>query len=190
MPPWARARMTIWCGCWPRMRARVGGGVRTVERARALVAQGAHRVIVGTAAFVRTGSTRHSCGMIVRRSAASADRRARFQARRIVVKGWREATELTAEEVIRRWSLTAAASCALTWIRKGCCRAPISTGSAACALPRARDHGRRRHHHARGSASADGDEHPCRPGHGGLHRPAGSSGATPASASPSANMLP
>ena len=34
---------------------RVGGGVRTVERARALVEQGAHRVIVGTSAFTKTG---------------------------------------------------------------------------------------------------------------------------------------
>ena len=34
---------------------RVGGGVRTVERARALLAQGAHRVIVGTSAFTKTG---------------------------------------------------------------------------------------------------------------------------------------
>ena len=41
-----------------RAQCRVGGGVRTAERARALVDQGAYRVIVGTAAQSngRTGS--------------------------------------------------------------------------------------------------------------------------------------
>src|SRR5690242_1276950 len=34
-----------------RARCRVGGGVRTPARARRLLDQGAHRVIVGTAAF-------------------------------------------------------------------------------------------------------------------------------------------
>ena len=34
-----------------RARCRIGGGVRTPERARRLIEQGAHRVIVGTAAF-------------------------------------------------------------------------------------------------------------------------------------------
>src|SRR5579883_1273484 len=34
-----------------RAKCRVGGGVRTAERARALVGQGAYRIIVGTAAF-------------------------------------------------------------------------------------------------------------------------------------------
>ena len=34
---------------------RVGGGVRTLDRANTLLAQGAHRVIVGTSAFTRGG---------------------------------------------------------------------------------------------------------------------------------------
>src|SRR5882672_7057788 len=34
-----------------RAKCRVGGGVRTPERARRLIDQGAHRVVVGTAAF-------------------------------------------------------------------------------------------------------------------------------------------
>src|SRR5687768_841980 len=38
-----------------RAATRVGGGVRTVDRARALVAQGARKVIVGTAAFLPRG---------------------------------------------------------------------------------------------------------------------------------------
>src|SRR5512142_1415710 len=38
-----------------RAVTRVGGGVRSAERARALLEQGAHRVIVGTAAFTRDG---------------------------------------------------------------------------------------------------------------------------------------
>src|SRR5580704_14347200 len=34
---------------------RVGGGVRTVERAQTLLRQGAYRIIVGTSAFTSTG---------------------------------------------------------------------------------------------------------------------------------------
>src|SRR5215510_8909500 len=38
-----------------RAATRVGGGVRSGERARALVEQGARKVIVGTSAFTGTG---------------------------------------------------------------------------------------------------------------------------------------
>jgi phosphoribosylformimino-5-aminoimidazole carboxamide ribonucleotide (ProFAR) isomerase len=67
-----------------RAVTRVGGGVRTVERARALVACGAHKVIVGTAAF----------------SVSGVNTALDSKGGRIVVKGWREAISLTAEEVI------------------------------------------------------------------------------------------
>lgn len=81
---------------------RAGGGVRTVERARTLLAQGAHRVIVGTSAFGADGPN-------VAFLQALADEVGRERIvlaldskdGRIVVKGWREATRFTAEEVIR-----------------------------------------------------------------------------------------
>ena len=81
--------------------ARVGGGVRTVERARALVEQGAHRVIVGTAAFCKAGvnaaflqGLRDEVGR--ERVVVALD----SKGGRIVVKGWRESTELAAEDVL------------------------------------------------------------------------------------------
>jgi phosphoribosylformimino-5-aminoimidazole carboxamide ribotide isomerase len=97
--------------------ARVGGGVRTVERARTLLEQGAHRVIVGTAAFTADGP---NDAFLARSVAPSARRIIALDSKggRIVVKGWREATNFTAEEVLRSWSLTAPASSAPMWIRK------------------------------------------------------------------------
>jgi len=82
--------------------ARVGGGVRTVERARALIEQGAHRVIVGTSAFAKTGIDAPFLAAL--RDAVGRERlivAVDSKNGRIVVKGWREATELTAEEVLR-----------------------------------------------------------------------------------------
>jgi phosphoribosylformimino-5-aminoimidazole carboxamide ribotide isomerase len=85
-----------------RAATRAGGGVRTVERARALVEQGAHKVIVGTSAFTSAGINepflRELLDAIGRdRVIAALD----SKAGRIVVKGWQEATALTAQEVLR-----------------------------------------------------------------------------------------
>jgi phosphoribosylformimino-5-aminoimidazole carboxamide ribotide isomerase len=80
---------------------RVGGGVRSAARARALVEQGARKVIVGTAAFRGDGVNRE----FLAEATAAAGRERLIVALdsmhgRIVVKGWREATNLTAEEVL------------------------------------------------------------------------------------------
>lgn len=87
-----------------KARTWVGGGVRTVERARELVESGAERVIVGTSAFVEDGpdidfleSLRDAVGR--RNVIVSLD----SMNGRIVVKGWREATRLAAEDVISRF---------------------------------------------------------------------------------------
>jgi len=86
-----------------RATTRVGGGVRTPERARKLVEQGAKKVIVGTSAF-RDDGVNHE----FLRDAAEATGRDRLvialdsKGGRIVVKGWREATALSAVEVIRQ----------------------------------------------------------------------------------------
>jgi len=83
-----------------RAAARVGGGVRSVERARKLVEQGARKVIIGTAAF-RPGGLNEA----FLRDAATAIGKDRIivaldsQNGKIVIKGWREATDLTAEQV-------------------------------------------------------------------------------------------
>jgi phosphoribosylformimino-5-aminoimidazole carboxamide ribotide isomerase len=81
---------------------RVGGGVRDAARARALVEQGARKVIVGTSAFTKTGVNEPLLAGI--RDAIGRDRlivAVDSKGGRIVVKGWQEATALTAESVLR-----------------------------------------------------------------------------------------
>lgn len=83
-------------------RIRAGGGVRNPDRAAALAGQGAHRIIVGTAAFNESGAN-----VPLLESLVAAVGRERLiialdsMHGRIVVKGWREAMSFTAEEVIR-----------------------------------------------------------------------------------------
>jgi phosphoribosylformimino-5-aminoimidazole carboxamide ribonucleotide (ProFAR) isomerase len=86
-----------------RAVTRIGGGVRTPERAGKLVEQGARKVIIGTAAFHADGINEPLLGAV-----AGTVGRGRVlialdsMGGRIVVKGWREATSLNAEQVISR----------------------------------------------------------------------------------------
>lgn len=83
-------------------RTRIGGGVRDVERARALVNQGAYRVIVGTAAFTETGANTELLQSLV--DAIGGEKliiALDSKEGKIVVKGWRSSLDFTAEEVIR-----------------------------------------------------------------------------------------
>jgi phosphoribosylformimino-5-aminoimidazole carboxamide ribotide isomerase len=82
---------------------RIGGGVRTLERARQLLDQGAYRVIVGTSAFNADGPNERFLrelqdGIGAEHIVIALD----SKAGRIVVKGWKESTNLTAADVIAR----------------------------------------------------------------------------------------
>lgn len=86
-----------------KAETRIGGGVRTVERAETLLEQGAYRVIVGTSAFLESGPDHH----FLQSLAESIGREKVVIALDskdgvIVVKGWREAMAFTAEEVIQQ----------------------------------------------------------------------------------------
>ncbi len=84
-----------------RATTRVGGGVRTAGRARALVEAGASRVIVGTAAYSGDGVNEAFLRELDRavgreRVVLALDSRGG----KITIKGWRQAVDLTAEQVI------------------------------------------------------------------------------------------
>ncbi len=80
-----------------RATTRVGGGVRTPERAQKLIEQGAHRVIVGTSAFDKSGINHALLRQLPREKVVIA---LDSKGGRIVVKGWQEATAFTAEQMI------------------------------------------------------------------------------------------
>ncbi len=81
-----------------RAKARVGGGVRTPERFYELLEQGAHRVIVGTAAFQADGVNAEFLAQLdPQRTIIALD----SKDGRVVIKGWRESTAFTAESVLR-----------------------------------------------------------------------------------------
>ncbi len=80
-----------------RAKCRVGGGVRTPERAQTLLAQGAHQVIVGTAAFHRPTLEAIAAAVGPEKILIALD----SKEGRITVQGWQESLDLTALEVIR-----------------------------------------------------------------------------------------
>jgi phosphoribosylformimino-5-aminoimidazole carboxamide ribotide isomerase len=77
-------------------RIRAGGGVRNADRAKALLDQGAYRVIVGTAAFT---PAIHDIAAAAK--PANVTIALDSKGGRVVVKGWKEATDFTAEQVIQ-----------------------------------------------------------------------------------------
>lgn len=82
-----------------RARIRVGGGVRSPEKAQRLIELGVDRVIVGTAAFGPDGPRIEFLKQLpTDRIIVALD----SKGGRIVIKGWREATNYTAEQVIQQ----------------------------------------------------------------------------------------
>ena len=84
-----------------RATIRAGGGVRTVERARELVEQGVHRVIIGTSAFTGTGPNFEFLSSL-RTAVGTSHLTIALDSKNghIVVKGWQEATRWTAVDLI------------------------------------------------------------------------------------------
>src|SRR5580704_17133504 len=85
------------------MEVRVGGGVRTVERAEKLLKWGADKVIVGSAAF-RDGEIDEEFLAALAKKAKKANLIVALDADggRIVVRGWRERLQLRPQEVMPR----------------------------------------------------------------------------------------
>ena len=81
---------------------RVGGGIRSIERAREVLAQGATHVIVGSSLFRDGRPALDFAGELA--DAVGADRviaAVDTKGGRVAVKGWRETVPLTAVEAVR-----------------------------------------------------------------------------------------
>src|SRR5262245_10926362 len=85
-----------------RLPCRVGGGIRTVARAREVLARGAHAVIAGSALF-RDGAVDAVCARTlaeavgVDRVIAAVD----SKGGQVVIHGWKTALPLTAVDAVR-----------------------------------------------------------------------------------------
>lgn len=84
------------------LACRVGGGIRTVDRARDVLAAGAQQIIAGSAFFKADRPDLMFAGMLAdavgrERVIAAVDSRAG----RVVIHGWKTPLELTAVEAVR-----------------------------------------------------------------------------------------
>ena len=107
-----------------RATIRVGGGVRSIERARELLRQGAFRIIVGTAAFA-TGGPDHAFLRELSDEIGAEKITIALDSKHghIVVHGWQEQTAWTARDVLREFELTVPVSVPVS-------SAPMSTKKA------------------------------------------------------------
>ena len=85
-----------------RLPCRVGGGIRTIDRAQAILAMGAQKVIVGSALFRNDGvdldaAARFSDAIGASRLIGAVDSRGG----RVVIHGWRTQLGLSAVEAVR-----------------------------------------------------------------------------------------
>jgi phosphoribosylformimino-5-aminoimidazole carboxamide ribotide isomerase len=89
-----------------RLPCQVGGGIRTVEQARALLDAGAKRVIFGSVLFGEAGVDTKTAEEISteigrERFVASVD----TKDGRVAVRGWKEQVELTPEQAVKALEL-------------------------------------------------------------------------------------
>jgi len=79
-------------------RVQASGGIRSPDDAEALLAAGAERVVVGTAAFAERGALTRFARALEDRLVVAVDTRRG----RVAVSGWEQETGLTAEEAAAR----------------------------------------------------------------------------------------
>ena len=85
-----------------RLPCQVGGGIRSIESARAMIAMGARRVIVGSK-LIRNGQIDVGFAVEISRELGSAQLVFAIDSRngKVAIRGWREATTITPLEMIR-----------------------------------------------------------------------------------------
>jgi phosphoribosylformimino-5-aminoimidazole carboxamide ribotide isomerase len=85
-----------------RLPCQVGGGIRTVDRAREMLADGALRVIIGSS-LIKDGSIQHAFAQDLARQLGAG--RVIFavdsKGGKVAVRGWRQLTEISATQMIR-----------------------------------------------------------------------------------------